>query len=92
MVPPLVSLGGQLPTREATRALKDREGLPDFLEKGKAGADVLRHFVPSGKRIQRAFFCFAGEEVKGHFLTPLELLAAAVEEIGFTGFFALNAV
>ena len=67
-------------------------GLSDFLQEWETRADVLGDFVPCGKRIKGAFFRLTREEIKGDFLPALELLAAAVEEVGFTGLFALNAV
>jgi len=69
-----------------------RDLLLDFLQEGQSRGDVLGNFVTFGKRIQSAFLRFSGEEVKGHSLPSLEDLLAAMEDIGFSRFFALYGV
>jgi hypothetical protein len=66
-------------------------GKSTLLEKGKPGALVLGYNVTGREGIDGCFTGHAGEVIESHFSAAFELLEPTVEEVGFSGFFALDA-
>src|SRR5689334_3764208 len=81
--------GGSLQAASGQRDF--RKNLLLLLEHRETRALVLDHFHASRQGVEGSLgLHFTREEVEGHFLSALELLAAVVEVVGFLGFFGYN--
>ncbi len=63
-----------------------------LFEQGKAGLRVFGDFVAFGEGVDGAFARLPGKEVEGDLMAALQLLVPLMEEIGFIGLFAFDAV